>query len=79
MLSMAYLGRLLTGHFRPGQLREFSVRFNAITPVHARPTCFGQIVDAREGDLLIDLRVELADGTVTLTGQATVRPKETEL
>ena len=35
MLSMAHLGRLLTGWAPQSALRCFRVRFTAITPVHA--------------------------------------------
>ena len=39
MLSMAYLGRMLT-HWVPQQaIRSFSVRFTAITQVHEAITC----------------------------------------
>jgi acyl dehydratase len=72
MLSMAYLGRLLTDAFPQSQLRSFTTRFSAITPVNAQPTCFGEVA-AVDGDLLtLDLRVILDDGTVTLAGQAIV-------
>ena len=43
MLSMAYLGRLLTDTFPQQQLRSWKVRFAAITPVHAQPVCTGRI------------------------------------
>ena len=76
MLSMAYLGRLLTDAFPQQQLRSWRVRFAAITPVHARPVCTGRITSSAEsaGERLatIDLRVTLADGTQTLAGQAIV-------
>ena len=76
MLSMAYLGRLLTDAFPQQQLRSWKVRFAAITPVHARPVCTGRIIsiDQSAGERLatIDLRVTLADGTQTLAGQAVV-------
>jgi acyl dehydratase len=72
MLSMAYLGRLLTDAFPQSQLQRFSTRFSAITPVNAVPTCQGEVL-AVEGDVLtVDLRVVLADGTVTLAGEAVV-------
>lgn len=72
MLSMAYLGRLLTDAFGVHALTSFSTRFTAITPVGAAPLCTAQIV-ALEGSLVtLELRVELPDGTVTLTGAATV-------
>jgi acyl dehydratase len=76
MLSMAYLGRLLTNAFPPEQLRSWRVRFAAITPVHAQLTCAGVItaIDEVAGErrATVDLRVTLADGTETLTGQAVV-------
>jgi acyl dehydratase len=76
MLSMAYLGRLLTDAFPQQQLRSWRVRFAAITPVHAQPVCTGRItsIDESAGERLatIDLRVTLADGTQTLAGQAIV-------
>jgi acyl dehydratase len=76
MLSMAYLGRLLTGWVSQSGIRSFEVRFAAITPVHATPTCTGHIaaIDTVDGEnrATIDLAVTLADGTVTLTGTAVV-------
>jgi acyl dehydratase len=76
MLSMAYLGRLLTDAFPQQQLRSWKVRFAAITPVHAQPTCTGRItgIDESTGERLatVELRVTLADGTQTLAGQAVV-------
>jgi acyl dehydratase len=72
MLSMAYLGRLLTDWVPQERLRSWRVRFAAITPVHARPTCTGRIVSVTDGLATIDLAVTLPDGTVTLTGDAVV-------
>lgn len=72
MLSMAYLGRLLTGWLPQERLRSFRVRFAAITPVHAEPTCTGRVVSVADGLATLELAVTLADGTVTLTGDATV-------
>jgi acyl dehydratase len=76
MLSMAYLGRLLTNWVPQGRIRAFAVRFAAITPVHARPTCTGRVVSVEQVDgerrADLELAVTLADGTVTLTGTATV-------
>ncbi|SPL88133.1 MaoC family protein [[Actinomadura] parvosata subsp. kistnae] len=73
MLSMAYLGRLLTGWVPQERIRSFRVRFAAITPVHARPTCTGEVVHVTaEGVATVRLTVALADGTVTLTGEAVI-------
>src|SRR5882757_4686085 len=65
MLSMAYLGRLLTGWVEQRQIRSITVRFAAITPVGARPRCRGTVT-------AVDLTVELPDGTTTLRGTAVI-------
>lgn len=76
MLSMAYLGRLLTGWVSQDRIRSFSTRFSAITPVHARLTCTGHVLAIDEADsgrtATVDLTVTLQDGTVTLAGQAVI-------
>lgn len=76
MLSMAYLGRLLTSWVPQERIHSLRTRFSAITPVHAEPTCTGRVtaVDERpEGRRArIELVVTLADGTITLLGEATV-------
>jgi acyl dehydratase len=75
MLSMAYLGRLLTRWLPQARLRSFRVRFAAITPVHGQPTCTGTVTSVAEvnGERVatLDLVVTLADGTVTVRGCAT--------
>ncbi|WP_406236859.1 MaoC/PaaZ C-terminal domain-containing protein [Nocardia sp. NBC_01009] len=76
MLSMAYLGRLLTDWVDPQSIRSYRVRFAAITPVHAKPTATGKVtsIDRVDGErrATLELAVTLADGTVTLTGDAVV-------
>ena len=76
MLSMAFLGRALDQWLPQSQLRWFSTRFTAITPLYAVPVCHGVLRELGEvgGEPVarLDLRVVLADGTVTLTGQAEV-------
>lgn len=76
MLSMAYLGRLVTSWAPQSRLRSLSGRFTAITPVCAEPTCRATVADVTEVDgelrATLDLEVVLADGTVTMTGQAVV-------
>lgn len=76
MLSMAHLGRLLTGWVPQDAIRVFRVRFAAITPVLATPTLTGAVraVDTVNGERLatVDLTVTLPDGTVTLSGDAVV-------
>lgn len=76
MLSMAYLGRLLTGWVPQERIRSYRVRFAAITPVLAQPTCTGTVTAIEDVDgerrATVELAVTLADGTVTLTGDAVV-------
>ncbi|MEV0084776.1 MaoC family dehydratase [Saccharopolyspora sp. NPDC050642] len=76
MLSMAYLGRLLTRWVPQHAIRTFNVRFAAITPVHAQPTCTGRVVEVTDVDgerrAVLELAVTLADGTATLRGEAVV-------
>jgi acyl dehydratase len=76
MLSMAYLGRLLTNWVPQRDIRSFGVRFAAITPIHGQPTCTGTVtaieVVSGERRATLSLAVTLADGTVTLIGDAVV-------
>ena len=72
MLSMAYLGRLLTNWVAPEAIRSYSVRFGAITPVHAQLAATGSVTAIDDGLATLDLKVTLADGTVTLLGTAVV-------
>ena len=72
MLSMAYLGRLLTSWVPQDRIISYAVRFIAITPVHAAPTCTGVVSAANDGVATVDLTVSLPDGTVTLTGRADI-------
>lgn len=76
MLSMAYLGRLLTGWVSQDRIRSYRVRFAAITPVRGEPTCTGRVtaVEVVDGErcATLELAVVTADGTTTLTGNAVV-------
>ena len=72
MLSMAYLARLLTDWVPQERIRSYRVRFAAVTPVHAVPTCTGRVVAVEGGTATVEVAVTLADGTTTLTGDATV-------
>jgi acyl dehydratase len=76
MLSMAYLGRLITSWVPQSHLRALSTRFTSITPVLAQPTCTGTVtsIDDVDGErrATVDVKITLADGTVTLSGEAVV-------
>lgn len=73
MLSMAYLGRLLTDHWPQEHIESFEVRFSAITPVNSEPVCRAKVDRIHDGRAHLDLTVTLPDGTVTLSGGAVVR------
>ena len=76
MLSMAFLGQLLTNLVDQSQLREYGVRFSSITPVNATVTCKGKVVEKMEIDgepcVKLELTTEIDDGTKTLMGDAIV-------
>lgn len=77
MLSMAYLGRLLTNWVPQQQrLRDFSVRFVAITQVGDALRCTGTVTEVFEagGERLARLSLQTADaqGQVKLLGEAIV-------
>jgi acyl dehydratase len=72
MLSMAYLGQLLTSWVPQESIRAYKVRFVAITPVHAQPICTGRISTIKDGLATLELAVTLADGTITVRGEAVV-------
>ncbi|RCW67377.1 MaoC family dehydratase [Pseudorhodoferax soli] len=68
MLSMAYLGRLLTNWVPQTALREYGVRFVAITQVGAKVRCEGRVTEKFEQDGERRVRVELS--TTDQNGQA---------
>lgn len=76
MLSMAYLGRLLTNWAPQTALREWGVRFVALTPVHAQITCTGVVTEVFEhgGEkrARITLNAQDQHGSTTLSGDAVV-------
>ena len=76
MLSMAYLGRLLTNLVPQTAIRQYGVRFGAITNLRDKITCSGKVLEKYEenGEKLVKLEVTAAnqDGDVKLSGQAVV-------
>jgi acyl dehydratase len=72
MLSMAYLGRLLTEWVPQERIQAFTARFLAVTPVHARPTCTGTVTKVDGTTATVEVAVTLADGTKTLDGTALI-------
>ncbi|AMV41641.1 MULTISPECIES: MaoC family dehydratase [Paraburkholderia] len=76
MLSMAYLGRLLTRWVDQRQLREFGVRFVGITHLGHQVTCTGRVVDKFEadGEGRVKLEIQTANqyGEPRVVGEAVI-------
>lgn len=76
MLSMAYLGRMLTNWQPQANLRKFSNRFASITHVQDVITCKGQVVEILEknGESLARCEIQATkeNGEQTLIGEALV-------
>ena len=76
MLSMAWLAHVLTQWVPQTALRQYSVRFAAMTQVGERITCSGEVVEKLHIDGQPCARVTLStvnqDGQVKLTGEAVV-------
>ncbi len=76
MLSMAYLGRMITNWQPQSQLRRFSNKFAAITQLKDVITCSGKVVEIIEQDGETLARCEIqaakATGEQTLVGEALV-------
>jgi len=80
MLPMAYLGRALTREFGASALREFGVRFTAITCVHDRLECLGEVAAVEQGSssrrLTLRLEVIGPRGEAVLVGDAIVEVED---
>lgn len=76
MLSMAYLGRMLTDWQPQSQLRRFSNKFAAITQLQDVITCGGKVVEITDQNGETVARCEItatkATGEQTLVGEAIV-------
>ncbi len=76
MLSMAYLGQLLTSWVPQSDIRSFGVRFSAITHIGDALTCRGVISrkfdEDGENRVLLDIEAIDQDGECKLKGEAVV-------
>jgi acyl dehydratase len=76
MLSMAWLGRLLTQWVDQRKLREFGVRFTGITHLGHVITCTGKVVEKfeQDGEQRVRLEIQTANqyGEVKIAGDAVV-------
>lgn len=76
MLSMAWLARLLTNWVPQTAIRDYSVRFAAMTQVHEKITCTGEVTEKFEVNgerrVRLTLTTANADGQIKLAGDAVV-------
>ncbi|MFJ3054074.1 MaoC family dehydratase [Pseudomonas nitroreducens] len=76
MLSVAYLGRMLTRWVPQAQIRALSVRFTGITQLGHVPSCQGRVIDKYEagGECLVRLALRCSNqyGEDKLIGEAVV-------
>ncbi|MEG1039216.1 MAG: MaoC family dehydratase [Pseudomonas sp.] len=76
MLSVAYLGRLLTAWVAQPQIRSLSVRFTGITQLGHIPTCTARVLEKFEadGESRVRLAIRCANqyGEDKLLGEAVV-------
>ncbi|WP_326539198.1 MaoC family dehydratase [Pseudorhodoferax sp.] len=76
MLSMAYLGRLLTQWVDQRRLRQFGVRFVGITHLGHQVQCTGKVVEKFEadGEQRVRLEIQTANqyGDTKILGDAVV-------
>ena len=76
MLSMAWLGRALTNWVPQAAIREYSVRFAAMTRVAETITCRGEVTEKFEVNgerrVRLSLTTTNADGQIKLAGDAVV-------
>ena len=76
MLSMAWLGRLITNWVPQQSLRRFNVRFLGITHLGNAITCKGRVVEKfeKDGERLVRIEVQTANqyGETKTAGEAIV-------
>jgi acyl dehydratase len=74
MLSMAYLGRLLTNWVPQQAIRSFDVRFIAITHLAEQITCSGRVIEKDETNGVVRLEITTRNqaGEIKLAGFALV-------
>jgi len=76
MLSMAYLGRLLTGWVPQSAIKDFEVKFTSITQVNSKIICSGKVEEKfeRDGKKILKLSVDAKDenGNIKIIGCAEI-------
>lgn len=77
MLSMAYLGQLLTRAVGQERIRSWGTRFLAITPIHVSVHCNGEVVEILEQEdgerrARLKLTAHTSEGVTTCDGWAVI-------
>lgn len=75
MLTMAYLGRLLTDWVPQSHIRRFKTRFKSPVHIGDRITCSGSVVEKMPGDenlIRLELRAVNQKGNVLAMGEADI-------
>ncbi len=76
MLSMGYLGRVLTDWVPQSQIRKLDGRFVSITHIHDVVTCKGKVAEKKEVDgeqrVRLDIVAENQKGEGTVVGSAEI-------
>ena len=73
MLTMGYLGQLLTDTFGPGAVLAFSVRFARIVWLGDSVKCYGEVAAADGHKLTLKVWAENQHREKVVTGEATVK------
>jgi len=82
MLSMAYLAQAMRSWTPQERLRHWSVRFTAVTPLHATVTCRGTVTGISTADGECRARLKIGAWTdqhiQTLDGEAVIAIQGTD-
>jgi acyl dehydratase len=72
MLTGTYVSRYLRGFCTQEQLKAWSLRFMAITPVNTGVRCSGRVVSRDGNEIVLAVETHIDDGTQTVAAQARV-------
>ncbi|MDA9009437.1 MaoC/PaaZ C-terminal domain-containing protein [Alphaproteobacteria bacterium] len=72
MLSMAFLGRVLTDWFPQEKIQEFEVRFTTVVRVEDVITATGKVISVTDGSAELEMLASNQNGDVVIKGRALV-------
>ncbi len=72
MLSMAFLGRVLTNWVPQEKIQEFEVRFTTIVRVGDIVTATGKVISVANGSAELEMHASNQNGEVVIKGRASV-------